>query len=149
MHANCYRPFLQRLRASEEMGNCGDHRPPAEWGADASNSLHSMLRSGDPLVKITRLQRHFANFSNPLIGGRWAARIHPKVRTRQYVMTLHAAEEMDEDGLTIFDVERGILTGKIYRTTKRPNLIAIVLLNFLKHLKILFVYLRTFLNLNT
>jgi hypothetical protein len=36
-----------------------------------------------------------------------------KIRTRQYVMTLHAEEEMDEDGLTIFDVERGILTGKI------------------------------------
>ncbi len=25
-----------------------------------------------------------------------------KVRTRQYVMTLHAEEEMDEDGLSIF-----------------------------------------------
>ena len=36
-----------------------------------------------------------------------------KIRTRQYVMTLHAEEEMDDDGLTIFDVERGILTGQI------------------------------------
>ncbi|TEU13654.1 MAG: DUF4258 domain-containing protein [Anaerolineales bacterium] len=36
-----------------------------------------------------------------------------KIRTRQYVMTLHAEEEMDDDGLSIFDVERGILTGKI------------------------------------
>jgi len=27
-----------------------------------------------------------------------------KIRTRQYVMTIHAEEEMDEDGLTIFDV---------------------------------------------
>jgi hypothetical protein len=36
-----------------------------------------------------------------------------KVRTRQYVMTLHAEEEMDEDGLTIYDLERGILTGEI------------------------------------
>lgn len=36
-----------------------------------------------------------------------------KVRTRQYVMTLHAEEEMDEDGLSIFDVESGILTGTI------------------------------------
>ncbi len=35
------------------------------------------------------------------------------IRTRQYVMTLHAEEEMDNDGLTIFDLERGILTGKI------------------------------------
>jgi len=36
-----------------------------------------------------------------------------KIRTRQYVMTLHADEEMNDDGLTIFDVERGILTGQI------------------------------------
>jgi hypothetical protein len=27
-----------------------------------------------------------------------------KVRTRQYVMTLHAEEEMSDDELTIFDV---------------------------------------------
>jgi hypothetical protein len=36
-----------------------------------------------------------------------------KIRTRQYVMTLHAEEEMNDDDLTIFDVERGILTGQI------------------------------------
>ncbi len=29
MHANCYRPFLQRLCASKEMGNCSNHRQPA------------------------------------------------------------------------------------------------------------------------
>ena len=40
-------------------------------------------------------------------------RMQAKVRQRQYVMTLHANEEMDDDGLTIFDVERGILTGEI------------------------------------
>jgi len=28
-------------------------------------------------------------------------------------MTLHAEEEMDDDDLTIYDVEHGILTGKI------------------------------------
>ena len=33
-------------------------------------------------------------------------------------MTLHAEEEMDEDGLTIFDVERGILTGEIIERQK-------------------------------
>ncbi len=37
-----------------------------------------------------------------------------KVRTRQYVMTLHGEEEMDEDELTIFDVESAILTGVIF-----------------------------------
>ena len=36
-----------------------------------------------------------------------------RVRQRQYVMTLHAEEEMADDGFTIFDVERAILTGEI------------------------------------
>ncbi len=40
-------------------------------------------------------------------------RMREKIRTRQYVMTLHAEEEMDDDELSIFDVERGILTGEI------------------------------------
>lgn len=38
-----------------------------------------------------------------------------KVRKRQYVMTLHAEEEMVDDGFTIFDVERAILTGEIIK----------------------------------
>ena len=41
-----------------------------------------------------------------------------KVRVRQYVMTLHAEEEMDNDELTIFDVEHGILTGAIVERQK-------------------------------
>lgn len=41
-----------------------------------------------------------------------------KVRKRQYVMTLHAEEEMNEDGLTIYDIERGILTGEILERQK-------------------------------
>lgn len=44
-----------------------------------------------------------------------------KIRTRLYVMTLHAEEEMDEDGLTIFDVERGVLTGEIVERQKDHN----------------------------
>jgi hypothetical protein len=36
-----------------------------------------------------------------------------KIRKRLYVMTLHAEEEMDSDSLTVFDVERVILTGEI------------------------------------
>ena len=35
------------------------------------------------------------------------------IRSRQYVMTLHAEEEMNDDLLGIFDVERAILTGAI------------------------------------
>jgi uncharacterized DUF497 family protein len=36
-----------------------------------------------------------------------------KIRKRLYVMTLHAEEEMDNDGLTIYDVESVILTGDV------------------------------------
>jgi hypothetical protein len=35
------------------------------------------------------------------------------VRTRHYVVTLHAEEEIANDELSIFDVERAILTGEI------------------------------------
>jgi len=40
-------------------------------------------------------------------------RIRDNIRRRQYVLTLHAEEEMDNDGLSIFDVESIILTGEI------------------------------------
>ncbi|HEX8599726.1 MAG TPA: DUF4258 domain-containing protein [Chloroflexia bacterium] len=40
-------------------------------------------------------------------------KMREKVRTRQYVMTLHAEEEMNDDNLSIFDVEHCILTGTI------------------------------------
>lgn len=41
-----------------------------------------------------------------------------KVRQREYMMTLHAEEEMDDDALSIYDVERGILTGEIIERQK-------------------------------
>jgi len=44
--------------------------------------------------------------------------LREKVRTPQYVMTVRADEEMDEDGLTIFDVESVILSGKIVERQK-------------------------------
>jgi hypothetical protein len=40
-------------------------------------------------------------------------RFRDNVRLRQYVMTIYAEEEMDEDRLSIFDVESAILTGQI------------------------------------
>jgi len=40
-------------------------------------------------------------------------RIQNLIRERRYVVTVHALDEMDDDGLTIFDVERVILTGEI------------------------------------
>lgn len=36
-----------------------------------------------------------------------------KIRERKYVMTIHAEEEMNDDCLSVYDVERGVLTGKI------------------------------------
>lgn len=47
--------------------------------------------------------------------------LREKIRTRQYVMTVHADEEMDEDELTIFDVESVILSGKIIERQKDRN----------------------------
>jgi uncharacterized DUF497 family protein len=40
-------------------------------------------------------------------------RIREKIRRRLYVMTLHAEEEMDNDELSIFDVESVLLTGEV------------------------------------
>ena len=44
--------------------------------------------------------------------------VRDKVRNRQYGMALHAEEEMSDDELTIFDIERGILTGEIVERQK-------------------------------
>ncbi len=40
------------------------------------------------------------------------------IRTRNYVMTLHAEEEMNDDDLSIFDIERIILAGEIIERQK-------------------------------
>jgi predicted metal-dependent HD superfamily phosphohydrolase len=40
-------------------------------------------------------------------------RFREKIRRREYVMTIHAEEEMDADALTILDVEASVLTGRI------------------------------------
>lgn len=45
-------------------------------------------------------------------------KMREKIRARKYVMTLHSEEEMDNDGLSIYDMERGILTGKIVERQK-------------------------------
>jgi hypothetical protein len=44
-----------------------------------------------------------------------------KIRNRQYVMTIHAEEEMDDDGFSIFDVESGVLAGEIRERQKDQN----------------------------
>ena len=45
-------------------------------------------------------------------------RMHEKIRTRQYVVTLHAEEEMTNDSVSIYDVECGILNGEILERQK-------------------------------
>jgi hypothetical protein len=41
-----------------------------------------------------------------------------KIRRREYIMSIHAEEEMNDDCLTIFDVEQSILTGMILERQK-------------------------------
>lgn len=41
------------------------------------------------------------------------ARMRGAVRHSQYVVTLHAQDAMEDDELTIFDVERCLLTGSV------------------------------------
>ncbi|MBA7475385.1 hypothetical protein ES707_10754 [subsurface metagenome] len=45
-------------------------------------------------------------------------RMREKIRQRQYIMTYHARREMHYDDLTIYDIERVILTGKILERQK-------------------------------
>ncbi len=40
-------------------------------------------------------------------------KMRKKIRNLEYVMTIHAEEEMENDNLSILDVENGVLTGEI------------------------------------
>ena len=40
-------------------------------------------------------------------------RFRDRIRNLDYVVPLHAEEEMDEDGLSVFDLESAVLTGEI------------------------------------
>ncbi len=41
-----------------------------------------------------------------------------RLRAHQYMMTLHAEEEMNDDDLSIFDIENCILTGRVVERQK-------------------------------
>ena len=41
-----------------------------------------------------------------------------KIRKREYVVTVHARREMIDDSFTIYDIERGLLTGEILERQK-------------------------------
>jgi len=45
-----------------------------------------------------------------------------KVQNRQYVMAIHTEEEMDDDNLSIFDIESGTLTGNIRERQKEKDI---------------------------
>lgn len=47
--------------------------------------------------------------------------IREKIRQYQYVMTLHAEEEMTDDDLSIYDIESIVLTGEILERQKDRN----------------------------
>ena len=53
-----------------------------------------------------------------IVFNRILKQMREKIRTCQYVMTLHAEEEMSDDDLTVFDVEHAILIGKIVERQK-------------------------------
>lgn len=45
-------------------------------------------------------------------------KMREKIRSLEYVMTIHAEEEMENDGFSIFDVENAVLTSEIVERQK-------------------------------
>lgn len=45
-------------------------------------------------------------------------KMREKIRKLEYVMTIHAEEEMENDKLSVFDIENCILTGEIIERQK-------------------------------
>jgi len=48
-------------------------------------------------------------------------RIRECIRSLNYVVSIHAAEELDDDNITILDLENIILTGKIIERQRDPR----------------------------
>jgi hypothetical protein len=48
-------------------------------------------------------------------------RVRERIRNRQYILTEHARKEMNEDLLTIYDIEHAILTGEIFERQRDPE----------------------------
>jgi len=47
-------------------------------------------------------------------------RFRDRIRNLDFVVTLHAEEEMDEDRLSVFDLESVVLTGEIVERQRDP-----------------------------
>jgi hypothetical protein len=48
-------------------------------------------------------------------------RLRAKIRDGEYVVPFHAADELDDDDISIFDVENIILTGQIIQRQRDPK----------------------------
>ena len=48
-------------------------------------------------------------------------RLRAKIRAGQYLVPFHAANELDDDEISIFDVESIILTGEIIQRQRDPK----------------------------
>ena len=53
-----------------------------------------------------------------MVHDRILQRCRNNIRSRHYVMTIHAEEEMNDDLFTIFDVEHAVLNGNITERRK-------------------------------
>ncbi len=48
-------------------------------------------------------------------------RLRAKIREGQYLVPFHAADELDDDDISIFDVESIILTGEVTQRQRDPK----------------------------
>ena len=68
-------------------------------------------------------------------------RFRESIRSLNYVVPLHADEEMDEDGLSVFDLENAVLTGDIVERQRDGSTTYVVgKLSFTGRLVIITVY---------
>jgi len=61
---------------------------------------------------------HGTDFLEKVVFSRILERMRATIHQREYVMTVHAAEEMEDDDLTVLDVESAVLTGRIVERQK-------------------------------
>ena len=55
------------------------------------------------------------------MASRILGRLRARIRGGEYLVPFHAANELDDDDISIFDVENVILTGRIIQTQRDPK----------------------------
>jgi hypothetical protein len=88
-----------------------------KWGDRLCWPLRRSFFQRTKVLRYNIITRGF-HFLERLLFDRYLKRMRELVRTRQYVMTLHAEGEMEADGLTVYDVESAILIGQIIEQQK-------------------------------